>query len=192
MHIALIIMLCVLAVAIPLFIYFGLKTNKQYKPLYVIPGTSIGVKYWDDYGKVASDPNDPVHQIAGLEAFILYAKDFLNKRYGTKKAKKMLNFDIWVFHNDSKMLGMTDPSTNGRRSGLNELYYTWWGIRRKWAVRLRNRQLGDITTTALSHEIIWHFVPRMDKGHWNIRHKTDMKPLETELVSSYKAERSNA
>jgi hypothetical protein len=187
MHPALIAMLGVLAVAIPLFVFFALRTNKQYRSDRVIPGTNIGVKYWDDYGKVAKDINALELQIDGIDDFILAAKAVLEEKYGVRKAKKMLDFDIWLFPLSASRLGLTDPSMNKRRSGLLELYYTWWGMRRKWAVRLRNLERGDVTTTALGHEIAWHFAPRMTAGHWNFDHAVEMKSLETELRIAYQS-----
>ena len=194
MHPALIIMLSITVVAIPLFTWFAIRTNAQYVPDRTIPGTKIRVKYWDNLGESAKDINAESLRIDGIDDFILEARTVLEEKFGLEKAAKMLDFDLWIFPFETRGLSLgaqtrynEDGSIKGGAAGLTETYGLWFGLKKRIAVRVRNMNRGDVTTTALGHEIAWHMATAVDMKNWNRLHRIDMKWLENELRIAYQS-----
>lgn len=192
MDLPFILILSAVGISIPLMFFFAIRTNAQFKPDRMIEGTKTGVILWDDDGKRATDLLAPGLQIDGIDEFLRISLAFLAERYGKKMADKIMNFDLWVFPLEAKALGVQTPnlynpdgSYRWRASGSIEPFYTWFGLRRRVAVRIRKISEGDVTYTALAHEIAWHLVPKHTRGNPNIKHELFMNELEQELTSAY-------
>lgn len=192
MELPLILILSAVGVSIPLMFFFAIRTNAQYKPDRMVEGTKTGVILWDDEGRRAKDLTAPGLQIEGIDEFLRLSLPLLTERYGKKKANKIMDFDLWIFPLEARGLGIQTPnlyhpdgSFRWRASGSSEPFYTWFGFRRRVAVRIRKISEGDVTYTALAHEIAWHLVPKHTKGNVNMEHKIFMNELEQDLASSY-------
>lgn len=192
MHPALIIMLCLTAVSIPLFIWFAIRTNKQYVPDRTIPGTKIRVKYWDNLGEAAKDIHAPSLAIEGVDAYIHAARKVIQAKFGSKAAEKIFDFDLWIFPLKARGLSLSaqnryneDGTFKGGASGLVETYSLWFGFKKRIAVRIRNLERGDVTKTALGHEIAWHMVTSVVKKDWNRLHRINMKELEDAIKEEF-------
>ena len=199
MPLPIILMLCITAVATPLFIWFAIRTNAQYVPDRTIPGTKIRVKYWDNLGESAKDINAKSLQIEGVDMFLHAAREVIEAKLGKEAADKIFDFDLWIFPFETRGLSLSaqtryneDGSIKGGASGLVETYGLWFGLKKRIAVRIRNMNRGDVTTTALGHEIAWHMTPSVSMKNWNRLHRIDMSELEAALTAAYKVKKEES
>lgn len=191
MPIPIIIMLSVIGASIPPLVYFILRWNAKVKPDRTIPGTDIGVKYWADFEKL---PADPDFKIEGIDDLIYAAQEVITAKVGKEASERIFDFDIWVFPFSASALShqtisrfREDGTPIARYSGTTAQYGRWASLVKKRAVRIRDLKRGDVSTTALAHEIAWHLVPRetMNKD-WNWFHKINMKELQDAIRAAYK------